>query len=238
MNNPWEFLTSFAQVRPIFLIMPIGMYFLIEYIRRYKRYYYTPIYFPFALESLNPSISLYYGGNIMTHDMASDEDIGDLRKKIWIKSAVSFLLSGILIPFFVGWVSACLLKPDEFHLAFLVIVLVRLESILRSIKDYDMYSSSFRNQRNIAAYVSFGYFLFMLFFLLKGYEDNFSFVAKNDWWGYFKSFFESILVNIALQGIIVAVIAGFLTQMVLDKNAREERKNVLSKTYFDDTELP
>lgn len=238
MADFFNFFIDHVLIRPFSLFIPLCIYFFIEYIRRVQRFYYSPVYFPFALESINPLLARYYGSNQMTEEIVTSvQDMMRLRQQIWINSAISFFLSGILIPFFVGWLSSLLVMGSEFYIAAMVIILVRFENILRSIKDLDVFSTGFRNRRSVVASVSFAYFVFMCFFLFKGFQESISSVNNGDWWAYIKVFFESTVSSLLISGVLVGVVAGLLTQKIMDENVRNAKLQAIQETRRKDSEL-
>ncbi|MCP2015168.1 hypothetical protein L1280_002329 [Deinococcus sp. HSC-46F16] len=232
-----EFFTQPSLVRPLFISLPILLYFALEYVRRLRKYYYTPVYFPFALESLNPSLARYYGTNQMTYDIAkSEEEVKAITRHIWIGAGASFITSAYVIPFIVGWACASVLKSSEFYIAITIIAIVRFESIARSILDYDVYSTGFKKKKGVISLVSWLFYGLSIFFLAKGYMDNITFAEEQDWWGYLKSMVETIFVGVIVQGVIFGVVAGLLTQVVLDREMREEKLRELLQSHEQDAE--
>lgn len=223
--------------RPIFVITPIVAFFGLDYLRRLKKYYYTPVYFPFVFENINPIIARYYGSNTMQYDCAAEDDeVAEISKNLKTNAAVSFLISSVLLPLFVGWISCVIVSRQEFILAAALIILIRFEQILRSIIDYDVYSIGFKNRKLIVSTISFLCLLISGFLLFKGYFDSIQFVRIGDWWGYFKSFFEVAIMNIAVQGVIIGLLVSVLSPIVLDDNIRRGRKVEILKVSDADAE--
>lgn len=227
-----SFFVSETEVRPVFIVFPVIFYFIVEYARRLKKYYYTPVYFPFALESLNPVFAKYYGTNIM-HPKITDspDEINSLRRKAKIDGVISIIVSAYLIPLTVGFLSSLIVEKSEFYLALIIIVVIRFNNISRAILDYDIFHTHFKSKKGLISFIMYLHLAITIYSMAKGYINYRPYVVNQEWWNYLSNFAENTVIGIGLQGIIFGALASMFASKLLDESLRREINYEFPETY-------
>ncbi|WP_425145621.1 hypothetical protein [Deinococcus sp.] len=209
------------SVRPLYILAPLLVYYSVEYIRRLKKYYYTPIYFPFVFESLNPKFAAFYGTNIMVGQQSfSDSELRRLEKSIRINAIVSAIISGFLIPTIIGAACVPFLKKQEFYLSLSILIFVRLYEIFRAIIDYDSIRTRLHNKKGVILFIMLVYLISILYFFYKSFNGGLAVYKTATGLDYIMSVIENIAFTFGWQGIIFPLASVYVVDYLLDKRLR------------------
>lgn len=219
-------------IRPIYFLFPIFVYYFIEYLRRLRKFYYSPLYFPFVFESLNPKFAAFYGTNTMQGFVDfSDEELRKLENSIRLNAAVSGFLSGYLIPIIIGFICAPLLKSPEFYLALAVITGLRIYEISRMMLDYDVRRTDFGDKRIFIIIIGIIYVASVYYFSSKGFDIGSELVKKNNFRAYSSGVLESILMTVGWQSIIFPLISTVAVSSLLNRKMRSQKEYEVREFY-------
>lgn len=124
LRTVWTF-----KLQPLPILISLGIYYLPTYYRKFKHFYYTPIYFTvFPFKSLNPLLSQYWSTYNEFPDLQGSQLIMRLKKTAFI----STLIDGFIVPLSTG--IFCSFYVDKYLLMQFLYVLfsIRLFQLLQS----------------------------------------------------------------------------------------------------------
>lgn len=217
-----DLFTNQQEIRPIYLILPIIIYFLVEYLRKLKKFYYSPVYFPFAFEALNPRLAIFYGTNLMYESSSmSEADIKDLEREIKTTALISALISAFIVPTTIGFFMAPFLTLSEFYLALSIIAGIRLYEISKAMLDYDRLRTRFFNKKSFVTLFMYVYLISTIYFLYKGYESGYeSFPAGI--FNYMIALIDTLIFKFGWQGIIFPIASMVAFDYFTDRDLRSK----------------
>ena len=121
-------LTEFwnLKINIIQFLIALSIVELPNFYRKLKKFYYIPIYFSiFPLRELNQNLSLYLAEDyfVCIGIDLSAEEISKMKKRIIIDSAISMLISAIIIPVISGFLFAFLFdSANVFSIIILILI--------------------------------------------------------------------------------------------------------------------
>jgi len=216
----WEY-----QIQVLPILSSLIIVELPNFLRRLKRFYYIPIYFPiFPFRELNPKLSFYLGEDYFTGigKNLTDSDLERIKRKIIIDSAISIFISAIAIPSISGFLVAFFLNKNLFAQSVLIILIYKSINIIKAI--FGFKDHAIASKKNIFIlifiYISFLGVFYQLFD--NSYQWARPFIEKENYKGLVRSLSELIFNKGIAQGIILTALAAFFGSLLTDKKIRDE----------------
>ncbi len=219
-NFLWEYK---LQVLPVLLALLIAE--LPNIIRKYKRFYYIPIYFIiFPLRELNHDLAIYLGDDyFIKSDIRLPESIvKKTRKKIIIDSIISMFLASIIIPSVVGFIFSFFLNNDLLWQSIFALFLYKSVNILKAILGFKDHAVATKRNLIILIIIYIAYLGVFFQILNNSYAWSRPYILKSDYRGLVMSLSDLIFNKGLAQGLILTGVAAFFANLITDKNIREE----------------
>jgi hypothetical protein len=214
------------QVLPVLLALLLTE--LPNIIRKYKKLYYIPIYFSiFPLRELNSDLAVYLGEDYFVGTGASlgKEELDRIKRKIMVDSAVSILISALLIPVVAGFVLSFFLNRDLLLQSIIVVFIYKLINICKAVVDFKDHAVGSRKNIFLLILVYIGYLGVFFQLLNNSYDWARPFVEINNYKGLLSALSDLIFNKAIAQGLVLAALAAFFGNMITDKAIRDENIN-------------
>jgi hypothetical protein len=220
LNSFWEYK---MQVFPA--LIALGLVEIPNIIRKFKRFYYIPIYFPiFPLRELNPNLAYYLGEDYFIGYGATLEkhELEILKRKIMIDSAVAIFISAIAIPSIAGFVLALFLNTGQISQAIFVIIVYKSFNIIKAIIGFKQHAVASGKNIIILIFIYIGFLGVFYQLFINSYDWARPFIINENYKGLFSSLTNLIFNKGVAQGLILAGLAAFFSNLITDKKIRDE----------------
>lgn len=211
------------QILPV--IVTLALTELPNIIRRFKKFYYIPIYFSiFPLRELNPNLALYLGEDYFIGQGATlkKDEVARIKKKIILDSAISMLLSSIIIPWVVGFLTAFYLDNNLFVQSVVAMFIYKLINIIQAVLDFKDHAVGSRKNISLLIFIYIAYLGVFFQLMSNSYDWARPFILVGNYKELLKSLSELIFSKGIAQGLLLAGLAAFFGSLITDKNIREE----------------
>lgn len=213
------------EIKIIQLLCAILIVELPNFIRKLKRFYYIPIYFSvFPLRELNKDLSTYLAEDyfVLSGIDLSGEEIGRLKKKIIRDSAISMLISAIIIPVLSGFIFAFIFEADIIPTIIAGIILFKTYFIGKAIRDFKTHAVG--SLRNISLLIIVYIFYLGVFGQLcfNSYVWTKPFIKSGNYLDLFSNISNLLFSKAIAQGVVLAALSAFFGNLITDKSIRDE----------------
>jgi hypothetical protein len=220
LRTIWEY-----QIQLLPLLISLLIVELPNFLRKLKKFYYIPIYFPiFPFRELNPKLSYYLGEDYFMgigKDL-KNSDLERIKKKIIIDSAISIFISAIAIPSIAGVLFSFFLTNELFVQSVYAILLYKSINIIRAILNFKDHAIASKKNIFILIIIYIGFLGVFYQLLNNAYEWSRPYVEQDNFKGLLKSLSELIFNKGIAQGLILAALAAFFGNLLTDKKIRDE----------------
>lgn len=219
IHSIWNYKLQILPVLTALLLCEVP-----NFIRKYKKFYYIPIYFPlFPLRELNPNLAVYLGEDYFLEQGATitPEEARRIKKKIIFDSAVSMFISAIAIPAFVGFCLSFYVNEEVLWQSLIFVSIYKLINIVKAVWDFKIHAIA--STRNITLLIIVYIFYLGVFFqLLKdSYYWGRPYILSEKYSELIGALSQLIFSKGVLQGILLAGLAAFFANLITDKNIRD-----------------
>jgi|GEM_PF-2913784 len=214
------------QIQIIPVILGLLIYEFPAFIRKLRKLYYVPVYFSiFPLRAINSQLANYLGDGLSALPDLSNVEKEKLRKKIIFISIVSMFIDACLIPLIMGAIFSTFFRPEIFRQFLLIFVIIKIITILLSLKNFHLYSSdNIGTKRNhIRLIIVYICYLGVVYELLrKSYFWAFPYISKGNYLGLLIGIKEIIFSHIIPMILILNLIVYFFTKSITDRKFIDE----------------
>jgi hypothetical protein len=214
------------EVRIIPILVALLIFVLLSVLQRLVKPLYVPSYFfLFPMSALDEDIARLYGEGMYVKPLGNE--IRKIRRLILFKSTVTVVIALMLIPGFVGLISALLMNSTELAVLLIIFVLWQGYSAFQSVMDN--VNRVVQKQKSTFVLSAFYVLYLVLFSGCLWYTYNFArpFATRGEFVELFSAVIESIF-SILLFGILIGVIGNIIAHFVTDQEMLigEEPKDV------------
>ncbi|MGB1218290.1 MAG: hypothetical protein ACPG4W_00780 [Flavobacteriales bacterium] len=216
----WNF-----KIQIIPIVLAILIVELPNWIRKLKKLYYVPIYFPiFPLRELNEELSYYLGEDYFIGEGAelSEVELKKLRKKIIIESIISTLISAVLIPSIAGFIFAFVFSKEVLIQSLIFIFIYKL--VITSMAVWNFRYHAIASQKNIflLILIYIGYIGVFIQMIRTSFNWAGPFIEIKNWSGMLNGLADLIFNKGIAQGVILAAVTAVIITLFTDKEIRNE----------------
>lgn len=219
-SSIWEYK---LQILPVLLALLLTE--TPNIIRKYKRFYYIPIYFSiFPLRELNPNLAIYLGDDYFLKAGSSlkDKDVAKIKRKIIVDSAIAMFISAIAIPSIAGFVFSFFLNEDLLTQSIFVILVYKMINIIRSVWGFKGHAIASKKNIILLIVIYIAYLGVFFQLLNNSYEWARPFIITNNYRGLITSLSDLIFNKGIAQGLILTALGAFFGTLITDKKIRDE----------------
>jgi hypothetical protein len=220
LKTIWEYK---LQVLPVLLALIIVE--LPNQVRRLKRFYYIPIYFPiFPFRELNPDLSLYLGEDYFlgTGPTLSDEELKSIKRKIILHSCISILITAILIPCVAGGIFAFFMDNDLFVASSVTLFIYKLVNVIRGITGFKKHAVATKKNLGLLIVIYIGYLGVFFQLLTNSFEWAKPFVEAHNYKGLIAALSNLVFSKGIAVGLILTTAGALFGNSIADKKLRDE----------------
>ena len=210
-------------------IVPIILAILIveipNWIRKLKKLYYVPIYFPiFPLRELNQELSFYLGEDyfIGYGSELNENELKKLKKKIIIDSIFSTLISAVLIPSIAGFVFAFLFTAEILIQSLIAIFIYKLTIVIMAVWNFKHHAIAKTKNIFLLVIIYIGYIGVFIQMIRTSFNWAIPYIEKKDWSGMSSGIADLIFNEGIAQGLILAAVTAVIISLFTDKEIRDE----------------
>ena len=209
-----------VEVAPV--VIGLVIYFVPSFIRQWKNFVYTPLYFAFyPLSHVKRDVVNKYLGSTHYPPFLEDEDEAEkLKKKTTLVSAASSVLDTIFIPAFIAFLWSLFLNKVQFIIALVLLLAIQGGRFLTSIITIRKHLYSTLKFRG---WLAFGYVVALILIALTMLETQRWVTASLANGNYMQLFWNAVdlLWSLVPVAIVSAFIATIINMIFFDKKVRQ-----------------
>jgi hypothetical protein len=209
-----------VEVAPV--LIGLAIYFVPSFIRQWRNFAYTPLYFAFyPLSHIKSDVVNKYIGSTNYPPFLEDEDEAEkLKKKTTLVSGVSSVLDTIIIPVCIAFLWSLFLNKVQFIIALVLLLLIQGSRFLTS---FFTLRKHLYGTVNFRGWLAFGYIVVLIIIALAMLETQRWVVSSLAHGNYIQLFWNvlDLLWSLFPMAIVSAFIATIINLIFFDKKVRQ-----------------
>jgi len=230
LQNIWHW-----KIEPIPLLFAFILYFGLSFLRQWKYFPYTPIYFSmYPLSRMKSDVVNKYVGSKYYPPFLEDEDEAEkFRKKAILVISISTILDTILIPACTALLWSLFLSSEQFTTALVILLIIQASRFIISMLTLQKHVYGTLQFRRWIAVAYVGALVLITLTMLETWRWVISSLAKGSYIQLLWNILD-LLWSFIPVAIVSAVIGAVISSTLLDKKMRHH--NLHEKTISTSTQ--